>query len=147
MFNLSAKKTFTLLCTLFVAIVLVGTSCKKDDEKTSKDLIVAHDWKLTAVKIEGIGFPLEDCDLDDIYTFNENGEYVEDEGDTKCFDDDPQSTTGSWSINESADPETITITIDGDAVVATIVEVSSSKFVVSSEDDFFGTTEITYEKI
>ena len=150
MFNNSAKKTFTLLCTLLLALVFIGTSCKKDDEKTSKDYLTAHDWKLTSVKIGGIASTLDDCDKDDSVTFHDDGEYHSDEGATKCEPTDPQETTGTWSISSSTTPETLTIKYDDGGTQVTeeydITELTDSRMVLSIEVPLFGTIVNTFEK-
>ena len=150
MFTNSAKKTFTLLCTLLLALVFVGTSCKKDDEKTSKDYLTAHDWKLVSIKIGGIASTLDDCDKDDFATFHKDGEYHLDEGATKCDPSDPQETTGTWSISSSTTPETLTLSYNDAGTQVTeeydLTEISDSKMVLTIDVPFFGIVVQTFEK-
>ncbi len=148
---ISTKKTFTLLCTLLLAVVFLGTSCKKDDEKTLDELISAHDWKVTGQKTGGTAEAVEPCTLDDIITFHEDGEYHFDEGASKCNESDLQETMGTWSISESTDPATLsinyveagsTITLEWD-----ILELSDKKLVVFVDNiPILGSLEVTYEK-
>lgn len=149
---ISTKKTFTLLCTLLLAVVFLGTSCKKDDEKTSEDLIAAHSWKMTGYTIANIS-DLDDCSKDDIYTFDKDGTYKFDEGATKCDDGDPQQYTGTWAISTSTTPETLTITLDGVSLPideSKITELTANKMVLTVEFTLGGvtTTEVrTFEEI
>ncbi len=91
-----------------LALVFVGTSCKKDEEKTSKDYLAAHDWKLTSVKL-GNDEILELCDQDNVINFHKDGEYHEDAGAQKCNPTDSQEIMGTWSISSTTTPETLTV--------------------------------------
>ncbi len=148
----TAKKTFTLLCSLMLALVFVGTSCKKDEVKTSQDLIAAHSWKMTGYTIAGIS-DLDDCEKDDIYTFDKDGEFQFDEGATKCFESDFQQLTGNWAISTSTSPETLTITYDSGSKPideSKITELIEDRMVLTVEFTLGGvtTTEVrTFEKI
>ena len=148
---LNLKKNFALLTILMLALVFVGTSCKKDDEKTSKDFLTAHDWKLVSVKIGGIASTLDPCDQDDFATFHDDGEYHLDEGATKCDPTDPQETTGTWSISDKTTPETLTIKYDDNGTQVTeeydITELTDASMVLTIEVPLFGTIENTFEKI
>ena len=149
---LNLKKNFTLLTILMLALVFVGTSCKKDDEKTSKDFLTANSWKMTGYTIAGIS-DLDDCDKDDIYTFDKDGKFHFDEGATKCFEAGFQQLTGNWAISTSTSPETLTITYDASAKPideAKITELTESKMVLTVEFMLGGvtTTEVrTFETL
>lgn len=149
MFNNSAKKALTLLCSLLLALVFVGTSCKKDEEKTSKDYLVAHSWKLISVKISGVSTTLDECDKDDIATFHKDKTLHFDEGATKCDPTDPQETTGKWSISASTTPETLTLTYDDGSQKEEykITEIGDLKMVLTIDASGFGTIQSTFEKI
>lgn len=148
MFNNSAKKALTLLCTLLLALVFVGTSCKKDEEKTTKDYLVAHSWKLISVKVGGISTTLDECDKDDIATFHKDKTLHFDEGPTKCDPTDPQETTGKWSISASTTPETLTLTYDDGSPKEEykITEIGDLKMVLTIDVPGFGTIQSTFEK-
>jgi hypothetical protein len=152
MFLNISKKTFTLLCSLLLIVVFIGTSCKKnDDKKTTADYLSAHDWKLTSTTLAGAELPIDACSEDDVVTFHEDGELHFDEGATKCDEADPQETTGEWSVSDKTDPETLTFTYTEDGVEVVeefdITEVSDNKLVLTIEVPFFGTIVNTYEKI
>jgi hypothetical protein len=146
---LNAKKTFTLLAGLMLALVFVGTSCKKDEEKTSKDYITAHEWKLTGKTYNNVSVLLE-CEKDDIITYHKDGEYHEDAGATKCDATGLQQLTGNWSISASTTPETLTITFD-DATLppyeAKITQLDDDKLVLTKELGSSTNIEVrTYER-
>lgn len=131
-----------------LVFVFVGTSCKKDDDKTTEDYLTAHDWKLVSLTYGGTPEELTACDLDDITTFHEDGELHIDEGATKCDEADPQETTGTWSISSSTNPETLTVSMDGDVIEYDITEISDSRMVLTIENvPLFGTIVTTFEKI
>jgi len=105
---LNSKKTFTLLASLLFALVFVGTSCKKDDEKTTEDYLAAHDWKWTSIKLNE-SETLDPCQFDDILTFHKDGTYHEDAGAEKCNVADSQEISGTWSVSTTTTPETLTV--------------------------------------
>ena len=146
------KRNLSLICTLVLALVFVGTSCKKDDDKTSKDFLTDHEWKLTGYTIAGIS-GLEECDKDNIYNFHEDGDYHQDAGATKCEDTELQEITGNWSISSSTTPETITITYDSNALPtyeAKITDLDEDKMILTVEFNVGGVTSTevrTFEKI
>lgn len=135
MFLNKAKNTFSLLFTLLLAVAFVGTSCKKDDEKTTKDYLVAHDWKVTLHEQANVSV-LEDCDKNDIYTFEKSGDFLFDQGATKCFEADLQQIPGTWSISTSTTPETLTITfangVEG-AIEGKVTELTDKRFVLTKD--------------
>lgn len=147
---LNLKKNFTLLTILMLALVFVGTSCKKDDDKTSKDFLTAHDWKIVSSTLGGAPIVIEACDLDDVITFHEDGELHFDEGATKCEETDPQETMGTWSVSDKTDPETLTLTYEENGVPAVeeydITELTDNKMVLTIEVPFFGTIVNTFEE-
>lgn len=133
-----------------LALVLVGTSCKKDED-SSKDLLTAHSWKIVSSTANGTPLDLDECDLDDFVTFHDDGELHFDEGATKCDETDPQETMGTWSISDKTDPETLTLNYedDGTPVVEEydITELTNDKMVLTIEVPFFGTIVNTFEKV
>lgn len=70
----------------------------------------------------------DDCEKDDMTTFNTNGTTTDDEGAVKCDSTAAQTTTGSWSFNAS---ETVLTTIDNsggssDTTVLTLNSLTST---------------------
>lgn len=136
-------KTITLL--VFAAAMVAISSCKKDDNNSStpsnnatkKELLTAKKWKGTGLTLGGadVWAQLDDCDKDDIHTFQANGVYIEDEGATKCGPSDPQViTTSTWAFIENDTK----LVYDGDT--AKINELSSTKLVL--QGDFLGAAAI-----
>jgi hypothetical protein len=149
------KINLLLIVSLFLAIL----SCKKDEEPTKKDLLCGKNWILVAETISpalnyngtlitDLYSQLESCSKDDIGIFNTNGTYTFEEGLTKCDVNDPQVwDSGTWVFN--SDQTILVLTGDGGTLNATIVELSSSKFVTSQEmtiDDVKYTITDTYQK-
>lgn len=147
---LNSKRTFTLLAGLMLALVFVGTSCKKDEEKTTKDLLTAHEWKLVSSVVSGSPVTIEPCEADDFADFHDDGTLHFDEGATKCDESDPQETSGTWSISDKTDPETLTLKFEENGTETVqefdITEITSSKMVLTIEIPFLGTYVNTYEK-
>ncbi len=138
----TAKTTFALLTVLSIGVAILGTSCKKDDEKTTKDYLAAHDWKVTEREQANVSI-IQDCEKDDIYTFHKDGEFHFDQGATKCFETDLQQLPGTWSLSTSTTPETLTITFDSGlrtAIEGKISELSDDRFVVTREYSVAGIT-------
>lgn len=141
------KKT-TLAAIL--AISMFAVSCSDDSSnnptvnggttKTNQELITGNTYQVTSLKIDppydflGLGTPIsdlyavgDDCSKDDRTTFNSDGTTTTDEGPTKCDPNDPQTTTGSWSLNEDQS----IITVDQEewnivSVTTTGIEVNQS---------------------
>jgi hypothetical protein len=110
------KFTLALLC-----ISCIMSSCKKDDDPTKTDLLTSKDWKTTALTIDpavdmnGDGTAdtdmlslYEDCQKDDLVRFGTDKTVTNDEGETKCDPDDPQTSSGgTWSFNSDETELTI----------------------------------------
>jgi len=133
--QISRMLFLSLLSTTFLF-----SACNKDDELITKtDLLTSSSWKLTAEIIDP-GFPtfdnegnitgstndlfarMDDCSKDNTFSFNTDKTLIMDEGATKCESTAPQKTAGSWSFN--SDETTLTITVDGDPLTMTILELT-----------------------
>ena len=124
---------------LVIAMLLVVGACKKDKNESARmDLITTGTWKLVALTqspghdIDGDGTIdtdvfvfYDDCEKDNFYVFKRNGDYVGNEGATKCDPSDPQAATTHWQFSDNETK----IIIDGD--IGTIEELSSSLLVIS----------------
>lgn len=132
------KKIATLF--LAVSMALAVSSCKKDDDNnstpanntggsnlTKTEILTGRTWKITELTVDGqsqVGTLVTACDLDDIYQFKANGEFIVDEGATKCDPTDPQiETQSTWKF---LDNET---KLEADGEVATITELTTTKLV------------------
>lgn len=141
------NSVFSKLLPLFMFLAVV--SCKKDDEQTTAELLTHSDgWILVAATVSppivdpttGISFTdiyatMDDCEKDDIVFLKSDGTYIQDEGAAKCDPSEPQTTTGTWSLD--ADGKTLTI----DTETYTLVSVSKSQLKISTQLDLgTGTT-------
>lgn len=94
------------------SIVLVS-ACSKDDDSTGGGATPAtntsklcnKNWKIVSFVLDGVNITsqIPACDLDDFTRFSTDGNYVNDEGPTKCDPADPQTIPGTWewAANES----------------------------------------------
>ncbi len=99
-------KAFSLMLTAASII-----SCGKDDapSKTKTELITQAAWKFESEGIDmdkngTIEVPtgeVEDCNKDDVFTFNTGGTGIRDEGGTKCGVADPQSEPFAWQFKNN----------------------------------------------
>ncbi len=156
------KVNYKILTLLLISIVVVISSCRKDEEleKTSKDFLTAGNWQITALKIEpgieymGIvltdiySFAIKDCSKDDLITFNSDGTITEDEGPTKCNPEDPQTVTeNTWTLSE--DGKSISATffgMDSGSADVLVLNETTFKFSTISLPEFasmFGITDQT----
>ena len=151
------KNYFKVLSMMAIALLVVMTSCKKDEEtKTDQDYLTAGNWKVTGMEISpGIEVPgfgtvtdfyqyVEACTKDDLLRFNTDGVLIEDEGATKCDADDPQTTSdGTWTLVGT----TLTISYPNeDPEAATLVSINSSTMVTSVQETIdlgFGPNTVT----
>ena len=145
---------------LIVSLFLVTLSCKKDEEPSKKDLLCGKDWILKAetvspainfdgILISDLYAQMDDCTKDDISKFNTNGTYTFEEGATKCDVNDPQVwDSGTWVFNSDETILVLTSPLYG-TVNAEIIELTSSKIVISQESTIDGikyTITDTYQK-
>lgn len=96
-------KKVPLLIALVLSLFCIS-SCKKIPvlpENMSK-AIIGKNWKLTAYTENGVDKLTEvyaPCELDNIDIFKTGGDYITDEGPTKCNDEDEQIQRGyKWEI-------------------------------------------------
>ena len=104
------KTTFKTLAFLMASTVLIS-SCSKDDDTTggggggtgtpatNTSKLCNKNWKIVNFVFNGtdITSSLTACELDNFTRFSTDGNYVSDEGPTKCDPADPQTTPGTWS--------------------------------------------------
>ena len=113
-------------------------SCKKDDDNSGGTVSIVGDWIQIGATEDGISTwetDYDDCEKDDITTFQSDGKYVIDEGATKCDPNDPQiSDSGTYSL--SSDQKQLTM----DGFVFDVVKFTASEMTVSLK---FGTSTFT----
>ncbi len=148
-----------LLATLFAAVLLTGTSCKKDDDDSngkSKSELLIGNWVLTsdayspAYDYEGNGVKLSEifqlydaCEKDDLLIFKTGnaGEY--NEGSSKCDPSDDQAYPFTWVLTNNDN----TITVGGDDY--NLVQLNASTLKVAEtfiEDGITYTNTYTYAR-
>lgn len=132
------------ICIIFVATVLLWSSCTKKEEspKSKMELITAAPWKFSEAGVDlnmdgTIDQPLRPdllpaCATDNVFTFKMDGAGVLDEGPAQCNTSLPKLTPFTWyffnnetEINLSAN---ILPVMGGNLK---IVELSETKFSVS----------------
>jgi len=144
-------KTNISLCSAFVLIsALFFSSCsKKSDPTPPKDqlLTAAKGWKLTDAKVtvsgitQSIFSAIPACVVDNITFYKSTGDYLEDEGATKCDSADPQTLeSGTWKFN--TDKTIITVTSSDPAnpgtVALTLVSLTATTLVIKESIDVGG---------
>lgn len=120
------KKMRIGLLTIFALVLLIG-ACKKD-EKSTTELLVDHQWRITAftsdpavdwtgtgVLVTDVFSQFEACEKDDLTIFKSGGVVNFDEGAIKCDPSNPQTETGTWAL--SADEKTLTVEGDSYEIV------------------------------
>jgi hypothetical protein len=105
------KKSLFILTIRLVLFCLIINSCSKSNsvQKTKMQLLTQSTWKYdtAGVDLNGDGtidaaFPagyLQDCEKDNLLTFNNDSTGTVDEGATKCNSADPQTVDFTWSFN------------------------------------------------
>ena len=101
-----------LILFLTIINIIALSSCKKDEVLSNTELLCRSPWILSASNFNpGIFFEnyglitdfysvLQDCSKDDLWDFNENGNYTVEEGPQKCDPTDPSIIDyGTWAFN------------------------------------------------
>ncbi|MEQ1745102.1 MAG: hypothetical protein ABMA02_06745 [Saprospiraceae bacterium] len=125
------------LFAIFIS-VLFAPACKKDEASLEERLVAASCWGVTkAEEFDPITNKWEDvtlkeygeCDLDDCYTFYSDHNLIVSHENIKCDPNEPNTESAVWSI--SSDGKIFKLTkSNGDAASFTIIELSSSVFVI-----------------
>jgi hypothetical protein len=133
------------------ALLILGASCKKNDDNNSnpnsnskQSLLTNGKWKITASTATfdlGNGMTqsgdlfsiMQPCQKDNLYIFNTDHTTTADEGASKCNATDPQSSTGgNWQLlnNDTQlsmqDPTNPVLT----SVSADIIQLDNSKMIL-----------------
>ena len=142
---------------LSLGVIAALSGCKKSDESpatTSRtDLLTAKSWRLTTATVTVGGAPvasstlIQDCNKDDTFKFNADKTLVQDAGAIKCNTSDPQTQTGTWSLNSDQTKLTISIPnspLNGEAEVR---ELTTSTLRIYGTPSFGGlplTLDVTF---
>ena len=120
------KKTLVLISfmTAFAAGLIIE-SCKKNGKSSNP---IVGKWKMTAYIHEGMDVfgtgQLDPCYVDNIITFTSGPEVIVDEGATKCSPSDPQTFSGTYSLN--SDNTQLTVSSNGSSDVDYIRTLNST---------------------
>lgn len=148
------KKAFQLLPILALVFSLSFVSCSSDDDgddnpsKTTSEYLTSGSWKVSAMTIDpGLNFggvvitdffaQIPACTQDDLTNFQSDGTVVFDEGATKCNPNDPQTTSGTWTL--ASDNKTMTVKEPGEEdLVITISSINDTGMTgtFTMEEDF-----------
>ena len=129
--------TKTISALLFT-FILFFQSCKKNDQ-TTPDVATSlqnKNWKLVALTvspaINGITDAytnyLEDCERDNLFTFNLNNVFVLNEEATKCDPADPQTQNGTWNYNSTSKMLFFQLTLPSDEYNMMITQIDATSF-------------------
>jgi len=139
------KNNFTIMVAL-LTLILGFSSCEKDKdaEPNKSDIIVGKNWKMSAATISGQDVFMsfyDECERDNIVTFNKDGKYKEVEGTTKCNSSDPDTyEEGTWSI--SGDKLTFRMSGSAASFEADIVQLDNKTLKYSIVDPIFGSGQV-----
>lgn len=79
------------------------SSCKNDDSSSIENLI--GQWKIVQRTLNGIDYPLGECEPFNIYTYNEDGTYSEliytAVANSECLDNPNVEFTGTWEKGDT----------------------------------------------
>ena len=142
-----------------VAITMSLSACKKDETTTEtpkvagSTLLVGKDWRITAFTRTSPGGTIDvfatypACEKDDLVEFLANGTSTDKAGATKCDPADPDTQPGPfWALLEN---DTKFRMIDGDTILANVVELTANTFrirIVEDDNGITNTTNLTMVK-
>lgn len=128
---------------LSILVILLFSCGKEETRLTNTDFLTGGGTKVWIFTAATIDPPLpvggttianlfaqgDPCDLDDVQSFNINGNYTQEEGATKCDPTNPQVfESGTWSFNGD---ETIILTIvDGETTENIVRELTADRLVI-----------------
>ena len=134
------KKYLQALSISFLLVGFILPSCKKDSNtptpKTKTTLISQSSWKFSSATAGGVDVSgsLQNCQKDNILTFNAGGTGTLDEGPTKCNSGDPQVGAFTWNFQNSETILFVSATIfTGGSSTFNIVSLTETQLVVSFE--------------
>ena len=121
---------------LFVFVLMMSvSSCKKDESTTAnvlstqeknREMIIGVSWKISSHKAYGASV-MQDCEKDDIYTFNDDGSFSLNVGSLICNGE--TNASGSWIIYPDG-----TVTLSYGSTTVGMVVANSQELVLSQYD-------------
>jgi len=123
---------------LFAVILFTSvltTSCNKNDSPapTNTDYIIKAAWKFDKATSGGadVSAFINACYIDNVMTFQGNGNATFDEGATKCNAADPQTTNFNWNFTNNG--STLNVTgnvIAGQSGSFTVITLNDTQLVL-----------------
>ena len=99
-------KSINYLILLVFAVTIIVSSCKKEEANLMlKEMLIKKSWKFSSMKINGLE-TIQDCNNDDIMTFEENGTYLSTCGAVTCSAGET-NTSGTWALSNNGKSITI----------------------------------------
>ena len=143
-----------LLVKFLITIIIIGnfSACNKKNEPeppqvTNEQHLTNNNWTLHTVEtspvIEGIDPMdfLEDCYVDNIYSFLSGGVLSVDEGPLKCQQIDPQVATGEWKLTQNQ--QQLELKYASYDLVFKILEISDEQMKVQTTLNILGLATIS----
>ncbi|MFX3626023.1 MAG: hypothetical protein ACN6I4_01565 [bacterium] len=146
----------TRLFTLLIASLLTFSNCKKEEDNTpissspstptsstNMKLLTngtVKGWKFISSKFNGNDITQE-CEKDDVYAFNTNGNYIVHTNANKCSSNEPDEVANTWEFNN--DEKEITWVTGFGTFEMKIIELTETRLKVKQETNVV--FELTFE--
>ena len=121
------KKLFkiALLCAAVIGALVSFSSCSKDSMTNSK---LIGKWQAETISMEGLSIDVKEVLEGEMFmTFKKGGEFVAD----VVSEDESETSKGTWSCADGI----LTISVDGENLQMTVVEVTSKQLVLSQQTE------------
>ena len=119
------KKLFkiALLCAAVIGALVSFSSCSKDSMTNSK---LIGKWQAETISMEGLSIDVKEVLEGEMFmTFKKGGEFVAD----VVSEDESETSKGTWSCADGI----LTISVDGEDLQMTVVELTSKQLVLSQQ--------------
>ena len=149
------KRNAFMLC--LMAMTILFSNCKKKEPipKTNSDFILGT-WLMTNATIDPPDFvsgsdlytTMDDCEQDNLYTYESPSNLILDEAARKCVATALQSQVGSYSFDRTE--SILSISIDGKNKSVQIHELNNQTMIYAEQINFAGGNRIityTFSKI
>lgn len=142
--KLTSMKHIRLFLFSLIAVAISISSCKKDDDKSARDLLLDGQWRPVLVRIDpaieyngvlisSLPLELEACEADDAWTFQTDGTILIAEGPSKGDPADPDTYSGgTWALLN--DDKTMTINMDGDVLTFDLTSINKAEMQLRIQD-------------
>ncbi len=120
----------------YIIGLLTIWSCDNDDKM--EVISIVGTWNQVDLKTDEDGdgiftSVIEDCQLDNTMTFEQDETYIIDEGATKCHEGNPQTTLGTWILSDN---DTLLSLTDesGNTIETEVLELTDNKLILKVLD-------------